>query len=312
MTSHHRILLVSGADKEVRRIAPILRAMGTQMEARTSLREAGDLGQFDLLMANYDALDAEDRAHLLGMTRGPRMLMISGGTPQQDLSRLFDSQVLTNLVARNDEVDPDDLIVTVQKLLRGDIFGIEKYFIWGVEPRTMKLNSSSQKSEALRSAEAYATEIGVRTRLVTLLCSVADEFITNAIFNAAVDADGKSRYSHLARNQEVVLQDHEAVELKLICDGRRLGISVADPFGSLTRERLLGYLAKCLRKGNDQIDNKPGGAGLGLYYVFESLSHFVVNISPGKRTEMIGLIDVRGSYKDFAMRHKSFNVFMGA
>lgn len=312
MTSHHRILLISGADKEVRRIAPILRAMGTQMETRTSLREAGDLETYDLLMANYDALDVEDRAYLLRMTRGPRMLMISGGTPQDDLSRLFGSQVLTNLVARNEEVDPDDLIVTVQKLLRGDIFGIEKYFIWGVEPRSMTLNSSSQKSEALRSAEDYATQIGVRSRLVTLLCSVADEFITNAIFNAAVDADGKSRYSHLARTHEVVLQDHEAVELKLICDGRRLGISVADPFGSLTRERLLGYLAKCLRKGSDQIDDKPGGAGLGLYYVFESLSHFVVNISPGKRTEMIGLIDVRGSYKDFAMRHKSFNVFMGA
>ena len=91
-----------------------------------------------------------------------------------------------------------------------------------------------------------------------------------------------------------------------------MAISVCDPFGSLTRERLLQYLSKCFRKGDDQVDTKAGGAGLGLYYVFECLSHFIVNIHPGKRTEMIGLIDVRKGYKEFSAMNKSFNVFMSS
>jgi hypothetical protein len=310
--SHHRILLISGAEKEVRRIAHTLRAMGTELEAKPTLAAAGDLTACDLLVTNYDALSPADRARLLELTGGPRLLLLSGGECARDLSRLLGSQVLTNLVARNEEVDPGDLIVTVQKLLRGDIFGIEKYFTWGVEPRRIQLRSSNEKRDAIQTAEEYAAAIGVRSRLVTLLSTVVDELVTNAIFNGAVDKDGKSRYGHLERTREVVLEEHESVELKLICDGRRLGISVTDTFGSLTRERLQEYLARCLRKGSDQLDDKPGGAGLGLYCVFESLSHFVVNISPGKRTEMIGLIDVWGTYRDFATRHKSFNVFMGA
>ena len=36
----------------------------------------------------------------------------------------------------------------------------------------------------------------------------------------------------------------------------------------------------------------------------------VINLKPGRATEILGLIDVRGTYKDFATRGKSFNVFV--
>jgi len=192
-------------------------------------------------------------------------------------------------------------------LLRGNIFGLEKYFPWGLEPRRFYLRTSSQKDEALREAEAYAAEVGIRSRFATLLCTVVDELVSNAIYHAPV---GQGRHAHVRRDQEVTLDQAEAIEVKLVCDGRRLGVSVADPFGTLTRERLLAYLSKCFRKGADQIDEKEGGAGLGLYCVFQSLSHLVVNISPGKQTEVVGLIDVGGSFRDFAARNKSFNVFL--
>ena len=51
------------------------------------------------------------------------------------------------------------------------------------------------------------------------------------------------------------------------------------------------------------------GHPIGLYVCFESLSHFVINLSAGKRTEVIGLIDVRGTYLDYVSEGKSFNVF---
>ena len=65
-----------------------------------------------------------------------------------------------------------------------------------------------------------------------------------------------------------------------------------------------------LHRGGDQIDQKDGGAGLGLYYIFESLNHLIVNVAPNRRTEMIGLMDISGTFRDFAERPKSLNVFI--
>jgi hypothetical protein len=100
------------------------------------------------------------------------------------------------------------------------------------------------------------------------------------------------------------------ITITFCCDGQRLGVSVSDPFGSLRTEDVQGYLAKCFRRGDDQVDQKEGGAGLGIYYVFESLSHFVANIAPRRRTEIIGLIDLSSNFKDFSERSKSLNMFV--
>jgi hypothetical protein len=106
------------------------------------------------------------------------------------------------------------------------------------------------------------------------------------------------------------LSGSEEVVLKFCFDGTRLGASILDPFGSISQERIVSYIAKCFRKGSDQVDEKAGGAGLGLYYIFDALSSFVINIKPGTKTEMIGLIDITGSYKDFVSKGKSFNIFV--
>ena len=242
--------------------------------------------------------------------REARLLLFSAGRLRDDIVKLAGSHTLTNVVARNnDEVDTEALIVTIRKLLERDIFGLEKYFIWGVRPVVKTLASSAEKDPTLRAVEEYAQALGVQSRFIAQLCSVADEFITNAIYNAPRDAEGRALYAERSRTEPVHLKPSELVEVRFCCDGHRIGISVADPFGSLSTETLLDYLAKCTRRGEDQVDQKPGGAGLGFYYVFESLSHFVVNISAGKKTEMIGIIDVSGSYKDFSLKTKSFNIF---
>jgi hypothetical protein len=311
-----KILLVHGQQKSMRHLVQILRSIvGQEVELRERLGDAlADSKQYGLVIVDYEALLPEDRDQLLSTQKKshsePRLLVLSGTSARADFANLFGTGVLTNLLARDEVIDAWDMLVTLRKLLRRDIFGLEKYFAWGVEPQVMHVKSSSDKPALIEAAQSYADSIGVDRRLAQHFCTVADEFFTNAIFNAPVDADGKSRFGHCAREDEVTLGPNEAVEVKFSCDGFRLGISIADPFGSLSPQRLLFYLSKCFRKEADQVDDKLGGAGLGLYFVFECLTHFVVNIQPGRRTEMIGLIDVRGTFRDFAERSKSFNVFV--
>ena len=87
-------------------------------------------------------------------------------------------------------------------------------------------------------------------------------------------------------------------------------MSIEDNFGRLERSTVLSYLRRCFIKGADQIDQKEGGAGLGLYYIFESLNHLIINVASNERTEMIGLMDISGSYREFAERPKSLNIFL--
>jgi len=59
--------------------------------------------------------------------------LLSGTLSADDLKDLFSAGALTNVLALNGSLpDVSDLLVTAQKFLRGDIFGLEKYFGWGV------------------------------------------------------------------------------------------------------------------------------------------------------------------------------------
>ena len=312
---HRRVVLLDGDRASLESVARTLTPVVFGLEVRSSLGELPAPGEYDLLVANYDHLGDAERAELLTRFAEPaggcRLLLLSAGRCQDDFRTLFASRALTNLLAKNTELDTEDLIVTVQKILRHDVFGMEKYFIWGVESVSTRLRQSADRTGVLAEAEAYARSLGIPARLCVQFSSVADELITNALYNAPRDQGGQSRFSHLPRSNEVVLGPGEEIEVRFCCDGRRLGISASDPFGSLTPEMLLDYLAKCFKGDQNLVDEKPGGAGLGLFYIFDSVSHLVTNISPGKRTEMIGLIDVRGRYRDFAAGNKSFNIFMG-
>ncbi len=311
---HGRVLLVDASSRSLERLAQCLRPIAADLTAEASLAAVDPEGRYDLLAVNYDSLSPAERESLVEMASRwaprPRLLLLANGNVRNDLPKLFASGMLTNLMAKNDEFAPQDLIVTVQKILRSDIFGLEKYFSWGIEPLTFEIRFASGKAEVLRTTEEYATKLGINSRIAAHLSTVVDEFLTNAIFNAPTTPEGQHRFAHLPRTSPVELGADEVVTMKLCCDGRQLGVSVSDPFGSLSEKRVLDYLAKCFRKEADQVDRKAGGAGLGLFYAFDALSHFVINIRPKQQTEMIGLLKLTATYRDFAAQSKSFNMFV--
>lgn len=171
------------------------------------------------------------------------------------------------------------------------------------------MRGSADKRSALEAVVNYAASRGVARRLCAGLRVVADEFLTNALYNAPVDSQGARRYATWPRTRPVQLAEHEWIDMRYCCDGRRFGLSVADPFGSLALAQLQDNLARAFRRGEDQVREGEGGAGLGFYQILDSLSHLIANIEPGARTEMIGLLDVSGGYRAFASAAKSFNIF---
>lgn len=172
------------------------------------------------------------------------------------------------------------------------------------------VNGSAAKGAAIEATRAFATRLDIAERMVANACHVVEELVTNAVFNAPVDdGTGEHLFTRRKRSEAVVLPAGKAVQLSLRSDGVRLAITVVDPWGTLPPGGVHAYLAKGFRRGPDQVDKKEGGAGLGLYQVFDASSHLVVVLEPRKRTELTALIDAGGTYREFASESKSLNVF---
>jgi len=310
------ILLIHIKGRDQRNLYRILRSTRSELEFSHDLDESRQHlrdKSYDLLLVDYDNMGADGVQFLRDVAAqqpDTRILILSQERSKERLVELFQAGFLTNLIAKNTAIEAEEIVVTVEKIARRDLFGLEKYLTWGIDADCEIIRCSRDKDRVLQKLERFGEYLGLNSRLIALANGVADEFVMNAVYNAPTDAQGNHRYTKLPRTQRVDLEPHEHVELRFACDGRHLALSVTDNFGSLTPETIQKYLAKCFARGEDQIGSESGGAGMGFYYIFESLSQFIVNIDPGKKTEMIGLLDVSGSYRNFVERPKSFNIFV--
>ena len=310
----HEIVVVVGNKRHLHWVTRIMRSLSTSVRAHERLESSLDT-ECDLLFVDYDELsppEVERVAELLARPRQrPRVLLMSG-QPEiyRELFSRFGEFGPSNVLAKNGRVDPSELIITARKALRGDVFGLSKYFSWGTTETRHTVASSADSHELFRMVTQYVRELSINPRIASQFRTVVNELVTNALFNAPVDPDGTRRFMHLSRQIEVALEPDEKIGVALCCDGSRLGVSVTDPFGSLTQDLLVQCLARCFRHEADQVVfNRSGGAGIGLYMSLDFLSQFVVNIAPGDRTEFIGIVDISGNYKYFLQQSKSFNVF---
>jgi len=211
--------------------------------------------------------------------------------------------------ASADPVHVQELVVTAGKLLSGDIFGLEKYLAWGAQITEERVENSGQRKTLIKHVSEHARRCGLRKSYLRNMETLVDELLMNAIWDAPVDSQGKPKYMDQPRYHEVNLLPHEAATLSYGSDGNLLGIAVTDPFGRLDREHAFNYLIKCFRRGNDQIDDKAQGAGLGLYYAFLSVSTLIINVAPGVRTEVIGLVNMNLTPKEARSQTRSYHYF---
>jgi hypothetical protein len=204
---------------------------------------------------------------------------------------LLDNPHACSVMGHGSRFDDDEFIASATKALRGNIFGLQKYFPWGVTTFSVVVSSGEQKSKAIEIILRYATLAGVRGPVRDRIQTVADELMMNALYHAPVDKDGQELYRGKSVRELSQLPAVLPIEVTYGSSGRYFGIAVRDGGGSLTRDRTMKYLAKA-RSGQADIEQKIGGAGLGLVSVLRSVSKLVFNVQPGTSTEVIGLFDM--------------------
>jgi CRP-like cAMP-binding protein len=203
-----------------------------------------------------------------------------------------------------------NVATTVSKLISSDIFGLEKYLIWGVEVQSRDVISSEDRPRLLEDMQNYFLNLGLRSNISDRAAMVAEELLMNAIYDAPVADDGKSLYNHLHRSQKVDLQKSAQGKFRFACDGMLAAVSVSDPFGGFRMETLLAYLERNYAPGAFEVqESGKGGAGRGLHSIIENSDLVVFNVQKSHRTEVIAFFNLDTKAK-IEGSNPSFHFFM--
>jgi anti-sigma regulatory factor (Ser/Thr protein kinase) len=144
----------------------------------------------------------------------------------------------------------------------------------------------------LAGVKAMASEVHCHPRIADLMVSAVDEMIINALYRPKSDDTAR-----------------KPVTVECGCDGRFLGVAVIDEHGLFAHEDLFHGIGKALEQEQEGLAEDANSAHLGFRIMLSTLSHLVINVDPGACTEIIGLVDLRKSLKEYRTTIPSLGMF---
>jgi hypothetical protein len=248
----------------------------------------------------------------------PPTIFLSVSEDNQHLLELFQRFEATNVIPKHGALraaypvlDERELLVTCEKVLRSDVFGIDKYIqSWGIILQEDTVTCMSDRYPVLDRFESFINELDCPKRIIPSMITVAEELITNAVVHAPCDASGQAKYENQTPRSTIQLEQTEYISVRYGCDGQRLMLSVLDRFGRLNKEALFRYVFRAMTPGSLQLDNKTSGAGIGLSLSIAHLHQMIFNIWDSVCTEVIAGWYIRvDSAMEFLRVGKSLNLF---
>jgi len=154
--------------------------------------------------------------------------------------------------------------------------------------RAALLASSERRAQRLERIADFFAAHGISAKTIEMMNDVAEELITNALYDAPHEAGWFG--TPVPRTAAVELPPEHACEISYGIQAGRVFVRVRDPFGALTQRRLFQVLDRCRTK-DVQFDESRGGAGLGMWRVFSAASTLVVSVIPGRLTDILVWVD---------------------
>lgn len=182
-------------------------------------------------------------------------------------------QDITNIIVKNAPFEVEELFRTVDNLLTGEkLFGLENYLEAGtpIERHTIRC---TEDIEAIR--ESYIHHVMRREPLkarMNTIRMVFEEIASNALYHAY----GYEKF------QEVELREEQVIQIACGSDEGKLGFAVLDFSGRLTKEIVLKKIIRAMSE-----DGILDTDGRGLFLSRSFSDRFIINIRPGKQTEII-------------------------
>lgn len=287
--SRRRVLAISPDLERLRRLVATLERASAEVDAVTDPGAIlGDTIPHRYIFYAWDG-QLESLQRILPRVR-PRahVAAIVPKAPLATLTQLLGDPRCNHVLCGEDA--ERGTFVTAQKLLTGDIFGIEKYLPEGTPVSYLRMRDFQGRSTAIDTILKFAEERGIRRQVRTAIGQVCEELLMNALYDAPVDDKGNQIFAEVDPHDRIDTLSPRPVSIRYAATESQFAVAVRDRFGRLAKDTILAYINKCLHS-EQQIDRKTYGAGLGLYLVANAAAGYVVNVAHGMATEVVCTFD---------------------
>ncbi|MBI3535336.1 MAG: hypothetical protein HY072_07610 [Deltaproteobacteria bacterium] len=178
-------------------------------------------------------------------------------------------------------------------------FGLKSFLKEDTKIQTVKFRLSTQKQDAVEAVKNFLIAAKFQTRMATIIATAVDEILMNAMYDAPVDDLGKPTLSTTPRSAKIELQGKHQTEMAIGFDGKFVGISATDLFGSLDKAKLLSFVAKIYTDEEYKVKMATAGAGLGLATVFRSGGSLFFVSESRVKTEVTVFFMKTANFRDF-------------
>ncbi|MDX2091899.1 MAG: PEGA domain-containing protein [Kofleriaceae bacterium] len=286
-----QIVVVSPAPDVRAYLANALEIAGCRLEV-VSGPEALSAGLITDTLSVVFAEDERTVTGLLPRLRGTARVIVV--LPQPSLAAsiawLAISDRVSAVVAL-EGLEPAVLNRIATRILEGASVSLDDERSADTTVQTYVIDGERMKHECLARLNDYVGKIGVPARLRTSIEQACDELVTNALYAAPVDADGRRVFGELTSAERTRFKIAAQVTVRFAGNARRFAMSVRDEFGSMSREIPLRFLEKGVH-ATEKVDRKIAGAGLGLYLLASTSAAVHFHLEYGIATEITCAFDL--------------------
>lgn len=185
-----------------------------------------------------------------------------------------------------------------------DVPGVTKHVLFNA-----KFSQANEKKGLLHSIDQILNEQIKSLSLRADIITIADEMITNAVYNAPfVDLDNTSSGTSRT-SSNVTMGEGKTGQMWVASDEERLLVLCEDDYGTLNPLKMFERIRKCYATSVAESMNMEGtgGAGIGSFMMFNASVSFFVGVEKGKKTIIGCILPRKGSGKSRAQMVKNLH-----
>ncbi|MEQ1503391.1 MAG: hypothetical protein ABMB14_14230 [Myxococcota bacterium] len=193
--------------------------------------------------------------------------------------------------------------------------GAHELLNWGASTVTFRPRTTRDRDQAVQAVELVATRFGMSRRASAMAADASHELLMNAMYDAPIDPTGRPKYA-ADRQAQISLAENEVPTLRLTVDGSHLALDISDPFGRLPRAKVFGGLLRgrtgvIAPTASAVLDVSHGGAGLGMFNLFNSAAILRIEVIPGRQTLVSWILDRTVSHRTQRSQSRSLYFIEG-
>lgn len=298
--SQHKVLVLSSSANSL--IRSIEGALGSNNNF--SFATKGNIKDFDITLLQHKYyLENNDLYFDLKDIRNPNVAILANFTDNSILKNILSElnpYHLIGLTDMNAISDIRDFLLTTSQNLEWRPSALISPPI--KETNLHIIDSQNYHNKILEMVEGFNLS-ETFSDFSTYIKQVINELLSNALYNAPVDATGNHIYKDKSRAEKISMIPGKEVELQTLENDKKIVISIKDHYGSITKQDIDAHIL------NSKVLKKSGGAGVGLYTAFRYCHKLIINVKRGKSSEVIVIFNKLKRNKQYLLIDKSFHFF---